>query len=267
MARLALVLQGMGATAEPALVDDLMITSLVQGSVADESSPIHGRDAEEIVAALAPRRGPERILDFLLRTGPYGEGFGRDPEGLSLDVLLANPHGVDLGALKPRLPDVLRTPDGMIALAPELLLADMTRLQEGLDGRRDHPFVLIGRRHLRSNNSWMHNVKVLVKGAPQCTMQLNPQDAAALGLADGALALVRSRVGEVRVPVEVTDAIRPGVVSIPHGWGHDLEGAQLAVAREHAGVNSNLLADETLFDPISGNAVLNGIPVSVAPAG
>jgi anaerobic selenocysteine-containing dehydrogenase len=203
----------------------------------------------------------------MLRTGPYGEGFGADPDGLSLDQLIANPHGIDLGALKSRLPDVLRTPDGMIALAPELILGDVARLTDGLDGRRDHPFVLIGRRHLRSNNSWMHNVKVLVKGKPQCTMHLHPDDAAALGLADGDPALVRSRVGQVTVPVEVTDAIRPGVVSIPHGWGHGVPGTRMGVAGEHAGVNSNLLADETLFDAISGNAVLNGIPVEVTAAG
>jgi anaerobic selenocysteine-containing dehydrogenase len=266
LCRLALVLQGMGSTADPALVDDLMIGSMVQGSVADETSPIHGRDPEEILDLLRPRVGPERLLDLLLRTGPYGEGFGADPDGLSLDALLANPHGVDLGALEPRLPDVLRTPDGMISLAPEVLVADMHRLEAGLDGRRDHPFVLIGRRHLRSNNSWMHNVQVLVKGKPRCTMHLHPDDAAALGLADGDPAVVRSRVGQVTVPVEVTDAIRPGVVSIPHGWGHGLEGSQLSVAQEHAGVNSNLLADETLFDPVSGNAVLNGIPVTVEAA-
>ncbi len=267
LARLALVLQGAGAEADPAIVDDLMITSMVQGSVGDETSPIHGRAVDDVLAALAPRRGPERILDFLLRTGPYGEGFGTDPDGLSLDVLLANPHGVDLGALKPRLPDVLRTPDGMIALAPEIIVADVERLRDGLDGRRDHPFVLIGRRHVRSNNSWMHNVAVLVKGKPRCTMHLHPDDAAALGLAEGDLASVRSRVGELQVPVEVTDAIRPGVVSIPHGWGHDVDGVQLDVARAHAGVNSNLLADEELVDAISGNAVLNGIPVAITALG
>ncbi len=266
LARLALVLQGAGPEADPAVVDDLMIGSMVQGSVADETSAIFGREPEEILAELAPRTGPERIVDFLLRTGPYGEGFGADPDGVSLEVLLAHPHGIDYGALKPRLPDVLRTPDGMISLAPAILVADVARLQEGLDGRRDHPFVLVGRRNLRSNNSWMHNVKVLVKGKSQCTMHLHPDDAAALGIADGELARVRSRVGEVTVAVEVTDAIRPGVVSIPHGWGHDMEGVQLGVANEHAGVNSNLLADETLFDPISGNAVLNGIPVEVVAA-
>jgi len=267
LARLALVLQGAGATADPALVDDLMITALVQAAVGDDTSAVHGRDVDEILGLLAPRTGPERILDLQLRTGPYGEGFGADPEGLSLDKLLENPHGVDFGALKPRLPDVLRTPDGMIALAPEILVADVARLWDGLDGRREHPFVLIGRRDLRSNNSWMHNVSVLVKGKPRCTAHLNPEDAARLGVADGQEVVVRSRVGEVRIPAEVTDAIRTGVVSIPHGWGHDVDGVQMDVARANAGVNSNLLADETLFDPISGNAVLNGIPVTIERAG
>ncbi len=264
LARLALVLQGFGATSDVALVDDLMIDSLVRSGIGDETSPIHGREPEEVLAALAPRRGPARIIDFMLRTGPYGEGFGADPDGVSLDVLLANPHGIDYGALEPRLPDVLRTPDGMIALAPELLVADVPRMHEGLDGRRDHRFVLVGRRHLRSNNSWMHNVNVLVKGKPRCTLQVHPDDASELGLAPGDPARVRSRVGEVVVPVEITDGIRPGVVSIPHGWGHDRPGTRMGVAREHAGVNTNLLADEELFDPVSGNAVLNGIPVDVS---
>lgn len=264
-ARLALLLQGMGPDADPAVLDDLLATSMVEHSVADETSPIHGRSAAEILAALEPRRGPERLLDLMLRTGPYGDGFGRDPDGLSFDKLLAHPHGIDLGPLQPRLPEVLRTPDGMISLAPELLLADVERLRAGLSARRDHPFVLVGRRDLRSNNSWMHNVEVLVKGRPRCTLHVHPDDAAAVGLVDGGEAVVRSRTGEVRIPVEVTDAIRPGVVSIPHGWGHDVDGVQLSVARRRPGVNSNLLADETCYDPISGNAVLNGIPVTVEP--
>jgi anaerobic selenocysteine-containing dehydrogenase len=112
----------------------------------------------------------------------------------------------------------------------------------------------------------MHNVSVLVKGKPRCTAQIHPDDAAALGLGNGETARVRSRVGELRVPVEVTDGIRPGVVSIPHGWGHDLDGVQLAVAGANAGVNSNLVADEALYDPVSGNAVLNGIPVEISRA-
>jgi anaerobic selenocysteine-containing dehydrogenase len=126
--------------------------------------------------------------------------------------------------------------------------------------------VLIGRRQLRSNNSWMHNLVPLVKGPERCTAHVNPDDAARLGLADGARARVRSRVGAIEVQVEVTDAIMPGVVSIPHGWGHDATGVRMSVATAHPGVNSNLLADETLTDPLSGNAVLSGIPVELEPA-
>jgi anaerobic selenocysteine-containing dehydrogenase len=266
LARLALVVQGFGADADPALVDDLVLRTLVEGAVADETSPVAGREVDEIVALLGERTGPSRIIDFMLRTGPYGEGFGARPGGLSLDVLLDHPHGVDLGPLEPRLPDVLRTPSGMVELAPEPLTADVGRLRAAMDepvgGMR-----LIGRRDLRSNNSWMHNVEVLVKGRPRCTLHVHPDDASRLGLVDGEPASVTSRAGAVTIPAEVTDAIRPGVVSIPHGWGHDLPGVELSVARRYAGVNSNLLADEDLVDPVSGNAVLNGIPVEVAPAG
>ena len=126
--------------------------------------------------------------------------------------------------------------------------------------------VLIGRRQLRSNNSWMHNIEPLVRGKERCIAHVHPDDAERLGLADGELARVRSRAGTVQVPVEVTDAVMAGVVSIPHGWGHDARGVRMEVAAAHAGTNSNVLADETLVDPLSGNAVLNGIPVEVEPA-
>jgi anaerobic selenocysteine-containing dehydrogenase len=203
------------------------------------------------------------MLDFLLRTGPYGDAFGARPDGLTLAVLEAHPHGLDLGALEPRIPEVLRTPSGKIELAPEPLVADVVRLRADLE-RAPDAMVLIGRRDLRSNNSWMHNLTVLVKGKPRCTAQLHPTDAAQIGLADGEVARVTSRAGTIDVPVEVTDAIMPGVVSIPHGWGHDRPGTALRVAAEHAGANSNLLADEEVLDPLSGNAVLNGIPVTIA---
>jgi anaerobic selenocysteine-containing dehydrogenase len=266
LAHLAMAVQGMHGPDAPQIVDDLMLRTLVDSAVADETSPVAGRDADEIVALLGERRGPERILDFMLRTGPYGEGFGANPGGLTLDVLLAHPHGIDLGPLEPRIPEVLRTPSGTIELAPEPIVADVDRLRRALAERStgsDDGFVLIGRRDLRSNNSWMHNVEVLVKGKPRCTLHVHPADADRLGLVDGASAEVTSRTGKVTVPVEVTDAIRPGVVSIPHGWGHDAPGVELSVARRHAGVNSNLLADEELLDAVSGNAVLNGIPVEV----
>ena len=269
LAKLALIFQGMGADADASVVDDLAIRGLVDNAVADETGPLYERDPDEILAALEPRQGPERLLDFMLRTGPYGEKFGADPDGLSLDALVASPHGIDLGPLEPRLPDALRTPSGMIELAPEPLVADLDRLEAALEDRSGESadgreFVLVGRRHLRSNNSWMHNINVLVKGKPQCTLHLHPDDAARLGLADGDRAHVRSRTGAIVAPVEVTDGIMPGVVSIPHGWGHDVEGVQLSVASTiGAGVNSNLLADDTLFDALSGNAVLNGIPVAL----
>ncbi len=264
---LGMILQGVApADADPAVVDDMTIAGLVDSAVADEHGPIGGRDRDEILDALAPRSGPERMLDFMVRVGPYGDGFGTVPDGLTLAVLERHPHGVDLGALQPRMPDILRTPDGMIDLAPEVLVADVAdRLVPVLD-QADDGLVLIGRRHLRSNNSWMHNVTVLVKGKERCTLQVHPDDARDHGLVDGGAAEVRSRTGMVTAPVEVTDRVMPGVVSLPHGWGHDADGARLSVAAEHAGVNSNVLADTELLDPISGTAVLNGIPVEVSPA-
>ncbi len=271
LAKLALIFQGMGAAADASIVDDMAISGLVQNAVGDETSPIHQRDPDEILAALEPKRGPERLIDFMLRTGPYGDGFDDASDGLSLDALIAQPHGIDLGPLEPRLPDALRTPSGTIELAPEPLVDDVARLRAALsdragDGDDSRGLVLVGRRQLRSNNSWMHNLEVLVKGKPRCTLHIHPDDAARLGLADGDPAEVRSRTGAVVAPVEITDGIMPGVVSIPHGWGHDVDGVQLSIASTiGAGVNSNLLADDTLFDPLSGNAVLNGIPVSVAP--
>ncbi len=264
---LAAVLQGIDpADADPAVVDELAVRSLVESAVADEHGPVHGRDADELLAALAPRVGPERMLDFMLRVGPYGDAFGARPDGLTLAVLESHPHGVDLGPLQPRMPEALRQPDGMIDAAPEALVTDLAgRMVPTLDEPTDG-LLLIGRRHLRSNNSWMHNVKVLVKGKPRCTLQIHPDDARQRGVADGGQAEVRSRTGAVVVPVEVTDSVMPGVVSIPHGWGHDLDGVRLSIAAEHAGVNANVLADTELFDVVSGTAVLNGIPVEVAPA-
>jgi anaerobic selenocysteine-containing dehydrogenase len=261
LCRLALAAQGLGGDADPGLADDAAIRFLVGRAAADPHSPFSGRDPDEVLAELAPRTGPERILDFLLRAGPYR---------LTLDTLLEHPHGVDLGPLQPRLPEVLRTPSGMVELAPEPLVADVARLRASLDragDRDDGTLVLIGRRHLRSNNSWMHNIGTLAGGKGRCTLQVNPADAARIGLEDGGAARVASRTGALVAPVEVTDAVAPGVVSLPHGWGHDLPGVAMAVAQAHAGVNANLLADDDRYDEPSGNAVLNGIPVQVTAAG
>jgi anaerobic selenocysteine-containing dehydrogenase len=161
------------------------------------------------------------------------------------------------------VPEILRTPSGKIELAHQALVADLDRLRQTIHDV-DESLLLIGRRHLRSNNSWMHNVQVLVKGKPRCTLQMHPLDAARAGISDGDRVHVRSRVGAVEVPVEITEDIRESVVSLPHGWGHDKDGTRLRVAGEHAGVNSNVLTDHEMIDPLSGNAVLNGIPVTVS---
>ncbi|MGH9031951.1 MAG: molybdopterin dinucleotide binding domain-containing protein, partial [Acidimicrobiia bacterium] len=263
--RLAAIASGQGADADPVALDDFVVAGLVDKAVGRTGSVVEGRDSAELLDALSSRQGPERILDLMLRSGPYGDGFGADPDGLSLAVLEANPHGVDLGPLQPRVPEVLRTPSGKIELAPGPIVDDVARLRAAHARSRDGGFVLIGRRDLRSNNSWMHNVEVLVKGKERCTLHVHPDDAARVGVATGEHARVTSRTGEVEVVVEVTDAIMAGVVSIPHGWGHTADGSALSVAAARPGVNSNMLADGELFDPLSGNAVLNGIPVEVAP--
>jgi anaerobic selenocysteine-containing dehydrogenase len=264
LARLALIAQGRGASTDPAVVDDFVVGTLVSNAVADEHGPLHGRRADDVLAALAPRTGPARIIDFYVRSGPYGDHFGANPDGLTLEALIGAPHGVDLGPLEPRLPDGLRTPTGMIDLAPEPILDDLPRMEAAVR-RGDDGLRLVGRRDLRSTNSWMHNVEVLVKGKPRCVLQVHPSDASSMGLVDGESAKVTSRVGTLIVPVEVTDGIRPGVVSLPHGWGHDLPGVELDVAARYPGVNTNLLTDDLAVDAPTGTAVLNGIPVEVSP--
>jgi hypothetical protein len=243
----------------------MVIRGLVDRELKGPGSPLEGRNAEEILEALEPRTGPDRALDLMLRAGPFGDRFGTDPDGLTLDKLEAEPHGIDLGALEPRIPEALRTESGKIELAPDLIAGDVPRLEAAMARHRNGGMVLVGRRQLRSNNSWMHNVPHLVRGKDRCTVHVHPADAERLSLEDGARARVSSSSGEIEVAVEVTDAVMEGVVSIPHGWGHDEPGAQLSVAAEHAGANSNVLADENAMDPLSGNAVLNGIPVELAP--
>ena len=268
LVKLGAILQGLGTDVDPALMDDQVINASVTSAVANSSSTIHGRDADEILATLNKdgRRGTARMLDFMLQTGPYGAAFGANPTGLSLDVLLANPHGVDLGALEPRIPEGLRTPTGKIELSPPQLIADLVRLEASIALVDDDQMLLVGRRELKSNNSWMHNINVLTKGSLSCTAQVHPDDAARLGLSDGSTVRITSRVGSVEAPVEITDSVRPGVVSLPHGWGHGVAGTKMDVAARKAGVNSNILTDESIIDPISGNAVLNAIPVTLQPA-
>jgi hypothetical protein len=236
--RLTGIVTGQGPDADIAAIDGFVAQQLAGGDPVPEG-----------------RVGPERLLDILLRKGPYD---------LTLADLEAAPHGIDLGPLQPRLPDVLRTPSGKVELAPPEITRDVPRLEAELGRDVNGGMLLIGRRQLRSNNSWMHNLVPLVRGKERCTAWLHPDDAERFSVFTGDLATITSRAGSVDVPVEVTDAIMPGVVSIPHGWGHDVDGSRLTVARAHAGVNSNLLGDEQVIEPLSGNAVLNGIPVQVA---
>ncbi|MFJ9184151.1 MULTISPECIES: molybdopterin-dependent oxidoreductase [unclassified Streptomyces] len=244
-ARLVLAVSGLHG-APPSAVDDLAIgTALTRAGA-----------PEELAAGLTGENGPERRLDLMLRLGPYG---------LTLEQLLAHPHGIDLGPLKPRVTEVLRTRSGRIELLPEPIAADLPRLRRAL-GDRPAPLVLVGRRHLRSNNSWMHNVGSLTGGSNVCTLQIHPDDAARLGLVDGATARIESSGGGIEAPAEITDTVRSGVVSLPHGWGHSRPGTRMAVAAAHPGANVNQLLDGTLLDPLSGTAVLNAIPVSVTPA-
>ena len=255
---------GPEADAATEAIDDAVASAMASSAVRDDFGNVAGRDASELLDAVSELRGSERLLDISLRTGPYGGGIEGD--GLSLAQLKEHPHGVDLGALEEhRIPALLRTKSGTIELLNDDLRSEFERLAATVDEEVPE-MVLVGRRHVRSNNSWMHNVKVLTKGRNRCTLQIHPDDADRLGIADGDAAKVSSRVGELVIDCERTDVVRPGVVSIPHGFGQNTEGVKLRVASEYRGVNTNLLTDEYLRDPISGNIALNGVPVTVSAA-
>jgi anaerobic selenocysteine-containing dehydrogenase len=215
-------------------------------------------------ASMTDARGPERIADWAIRTGPFGDRYGEDPDGWDLARLKQQPHGVDLGPMVPSARVALSTPDGHVDLAPAYVLADLPRLEARMQDAPDD-LVLIERRHVRSMNSWMHNIEVLVKGKDRCTLLVHPEDADRFGLRDGEPAEVRSEVGAVTTPVEVSDGIMPGVVSLPHGWGHGRPGSRQSVAREHPGVNCNPIVPLDRLDVPSGNCAANGVPVQVAP--
>lgn len=246
---------------------------------------------------------PEGLLDILLQTGPYGhqamgvsavlknasqtliralemlsptKKFARQlqqvllatpvsgkAQGLSLTQLKDNPHGIDLGALEPCLLQRICTPDAKIQLAPHLYLTDLARIQAELEDQATRPFLLIGRRHIRSNNSWLHNSLPLVKGKNRCTAFIHPDDAASLQIQDGDMIRVTSRVGHIELPAEFCSDIMAGVISVPHGFGHNREGIQLSIAEGKAGVSMNDITDEAEVDNLSGTAVLNGVPVTV----
>jgi anaerobic selenocysteine-containing dehydrogenase len=256
---LTAVLGGFGDL-DRGIVDDVLLSAIVHDLVDAPRSALADRDPQEILALLGDERGPERALDLLLRAGPYGDRFGAR-EGLTLAELKRHEHGIDLGPLKPRLPEVLRTPSGRVELAPQPLVADLGRVLDGLD---DEPeLVVVGRRQVRSSNSWLHNVPSLMRGRERCTLQLHPDDAAAHALADGDRCEIVSGAGAVEATVEVSDALRRGVVSLPHGWGHDGPGLRLRVATRHPGANLNALTGPAGLDVPSGTAALSGVEVRI----
>lgn len=203
---------------------------------------------------------PAQMINLGLQAGAYGEGT---PWNLSLRQLEQHPHGLDLGALKPNLRERLKTEGGCVQAAPQPVMADLARFS-AMPARSADELLLIGRRHVRSNNSWMHNYHRLVKGKPRHQLLMNPEDMANRSLSDGQWVNVRSRIGEVRVQVLASVDMMPGVASLPHGWGHDRAGVQLDIAGAHPGVSANDLTDERQLDAVSGNAVLNGVPVQVS---
>jgi anaerobic selenocysteine-containing dehydrogenase len=213
--------------------------------------------------------GPDRMLDLALRFGPYGSKLKPFANGLTLKKVKQAKHGIDLGPLSPCLPERLRTADKRIRLAPEVLVKDVARVRAKLldHASQNGHLQLIGRRQLRSNNSWMHNTERLLRGKPQCTILMHPADATERQLARGQMVTVQSQVGSVDVPLEISDEMMPGVVSIPHGWGHDRLGVQLEVARQHAGTSINDLTDNQEIDALCGTAAFNGTLVTVKSAG
>jgi anaerobic selenocysteine-containing dehydrogenase len=263
LSNIAARLLGLSALPERA-VDDFVLRKFAEGAVGDDSD-WPGLTVDEIVEKLGDAIGPERLVDMLLRLGPYGDGFGRRQGGLTLAQLQAAPHGIDLGPLQPRLREVINTESGVVELAPAPMLDDLPRLRAHM-ARSNGDMLLIGRRDLRWTNSFMHNLPSLVKGPDRCTLQISPHDAGRMGLLSGHSARITSRVGSVVAPVEVTADLMPGVVSLPHGWGHDVDAARLRVAKQHAGVNTNFLTDDKAYDEASGTAVLFGTPVTVEPA-
>ena len=254
-------LMGLGAMSDEEV--DAIVVAQLAGRVLEGSRFAGEIEVEEIVAGLGDTPGPRRLIDLLLRLGAYGDGFGRVPDGLSVGRLEAAPHGLSLGTLAPRLPEALATKSGRIDLAPERILGDLPRLERFVDAGPDPRLSLIGRRDIRSMNSWLHNLPSMVKGRERCTLQVAPPDAERLGLSTGDRAELKGRVGAIVVPVEVTDAMAEGVVSLPHGWGHDLPGVRLSVATARPGANANRVVDDAEIDVPSGTSVLNGVPVEV----
>ena len=254
--KLAAIVRGEGAQADANALDDAQF--------AEDAQRVAGAQAAAVIRATSGLKGPQRLLDVALRTGPYGDMFGMKPEGLTLAKVMASNSvgGIDLGELQARIPEMLRTPSGKVELAPPALLADLARPATDL-ARAAPDLVIIGRRDVRTNNSWMHNLPTLAKGPFRCTALVHPDDAQRLKLQDGAMAHIASGPRSIQARVQISTEMMPGVVSLPHGWGHDLPGARLQLAAQRPGANLNALLDDQLRDPLSGNAVLGGVAITM----
>lgn len=265
MYQLALILQGQDDAMSVDEMDEFLFQDRLKAACR-EGGPLEGRDLEEIAKELAGRRGPERMIDLALRTGHQGDLFGANEGGLSLDRLAASPGGVDYGALRPRLPGALRTTSGKIEMAPPDFIADGKRMKAAFERRSnaDKTLVMIGRRNIRTNNSWMHNLPVLAKGKFKGTLEMHSSDAAKRGLESGDKARLFNRRGELEVEIAINDDMMPGVVSLPHGFGHVFDDTNMGLANANPGVNANLLASDQDLDVLSGTSVLNGIEVELS---
>lgn len=216
--------------------------------------------ADKLMRFITQLIGPNFMLNALLKSGPYNN--------LNLKTLKANPHGVDLGPLESGLPGVLNKKSEKINLNPSFYLNDLLRMDrvfESQPAMQSQEALLIGRRHVRSNNSWMHNSQRLVKGKSRCTLMIHPEHAQALNIKEGQMVDVSSRVNKVSIEAQITDEVMNGVVSIPHGFGHARKGIKLKVAQQNAGVSVNDLTDDLFLDELSGNAAVNGVIVSLVP--
>ena len=231
----------------------------------------HGKLSKRYLTARATQKaGPERVLDLGLRLGAYGKRLNPLGTGLSLGTLKKNPHGIDLGPMQSTVPEALPEQHGAVDLAPDMFVEDLDRLRARFltpgSVPADDQLLLIGRRQLRSNNSWMHNSQRLMKGKSRCTVMINPEDAERLGVKSGDQVTLSSRVGQVTAPAEVTGDMMAGVVSLPHGFGHGRDGVQLDVATSHPGVSVNDLTDDRFVDALTGNAAFSGVPVTLKAA-
>ena len=251
---------------EPAALEEQALQGMIAQTLGADGELAARLSVAECFDAVAIHEGPARFIDLLIRTGPFGDRFGARPDGLTLSRLQEMPHGIDLGPMVPRLRKAIVTPGRKIRLVPSLMKKGMASLQDELKSKvSPSTLLLVGRRHLRSNNSWMHNVAALAKGPDRSFLEIHPDDAHARQIADGAAVHISSRKGAIQVTARITDSVKPGVITLPHGHDHRDNGTRMTIAARMSGANFNALTDEDEWDSLSGIAVLNGIAVEVVP--